>query len=54
LKSKILTQDQMIQIDKEAKRQKSKMERNKDATERKILLRFEDYEEDSSYSSMSM
>ena len=44
----------MTQIDKEAKRQKSKIERNKVAMERKIPPRVKDYEEDSSSSSMSM
>ena len=54
MKSKILTHDQMIQIDKEAKRQKSKIEENKVATEWKILPKVKYCEEDSSSSSMSM
>lgn len=54
LKSNIPTLAQMIQIEKEVERQKSKMERNKDAMEWKILPRVEDYEGDSSSSSMSM
>ena len=53
-KSKILTLDQMIQIDKESERQKSKIEKNKDATEQNIPPRVEDYEEGSSSSSMPM
>ena len=47
LKSKILTLDQMIQIDKEVDRQKSKIERNKAAIQWNILPRVEDCEEDS-------
>ena len=44
----------MIQIDKEAETQNSKMERNKVGLEWKNLPRVEDYEEDSSSSSMLM
>ena len=44
----------MIQIDIESKRQKFKMEINKTAMEKKILLGVEDCEEDSSSSFMSM
>ena len=44
----------MIQVDKESERQKSKIEKNKVITERKILPRVEDCEEDSSSSFMSM
>ena len=54
LKSKILTLDQMIQIDKEDERQKYKVEKNKATMERKILPRVEDCEEGSSSSSISM
>ena len=54
MKSKIPTSDQMIQIDKEAERQKYNIEKNKVAIEWKILPRVEDYEDDSSSSSMSM
>ena len=44
----------MIQIDKEAKREKSKMEKNEASMERKIPLRVEDCEEGLSSSSMLM
>ena len=44
----------MIQIDKEAERQKDNIERNKVAIEKKILPTFKESEEDSSSSSMSM
>ena len=54
LKSKILTPEPMIQVDKEAKRQKSKSEKNQDSTKRNILPRVKDYEEDSSSSYMPM
>ena len=54
LKSKILTPNQMIQIDKEDERQKSKIERNKVSMDWNILPRAKDYEKDSSSSSMSM
>ena len=54
LKSKILTLDQMIQIDKEVERQKFKIQKKKATTKQKTLPRVEDYEEDSSSSSMLM
>ena len=54
LKSKILTPEQMIQNDKEVKRQKSKIEKNKANTKWNILPRVKDFEEDSSSSSMPM
>ena len=54
VKSKIPTPDQMVQIDKEAKIQKAKLEKNKAAIERRNLIRIEDEEEESSSSSMSM
>ena len=44
----------MIQIDKEAERQKSMIERNKVAMERNIIPKVEECEEDSLSSSMSM
>ena len=44
----------MIQLDKEAKRHKSKMDKKKDAMERNISPRVEDYEEVLSSSYMSM
>jgi hypothetical protein len=46
LKSNIPTLDQMILIDKESKRQKYKMERNKASMEWKILPRVKDSEKD--------
>ena len=52
--SKILTLDQMIQIDKESDRQKSNMDKNKASMEWNIPPRAEDCEEGSSSSSMSM
>ena len=54
LKSKILTPNQMIHIEKEAESQNSNIEKNNDAMERKILPRVEAREEDSSSSYMSM
>ena len=54
MKSNIPTLEQIIQIDKEVERQKSKIEKKKVATKRNILLRVEDCEEDSSSSSMLM
>ena len=44
----------MIQIDKEADIQKSKVEKRKDAIEQRNLIRIKDEEEESSSSSMSM
>ena len=44
----------MVQIDKEAKRQKCKLDKNKSSMERRNPIRIEDCEEDSSSSSMSM
>ena len=44
LKSKIPTLDQMVQIDKEAERQKSKLEKSKATLERRNPIRIEDYE----------
>ena len=44
----------MIQVDKEAERQKSKIEKNKANTEQNILPRVKDSEEDSSSSFMPM
>ena len=54
LKSKILTLDQMSQIDKEVERQKSKLEKNKSSMDRKIPPTVEDCEEGLSSSSMLM
>lgn len=54
LKSKIPTMDQMVQIDKEVERQKSKLEKRKVALEWSIPIRIEACEEDSSSSSISM
>ena len=54
MKSKILTPEQMMQVDKEAERQRAKIEKNKATIERKILPRVKDYEEELSSSSISM
>ena len=54
MKSKILTLDQMVQVDKEAKRQKSKLEKSKGSLEQRNPIRIEDCEEGSSSSSMLM
>ena len=54
VKSQIPTPDQMIKINKEAVIQKSKEKKNKDAIERRNIIRVEDEEESSSSSSMSM
>ena len=53
VKSQIPTPDQMIKIDKEAKIQKSIVEKSRVAIERKNSIRIEDTQESSS-SSMSM
>ena len=54
MKSKISTPDQMVQIDKEVEIQKTKEEKSKVAIERRNLIRIEDEEEESSFSSMSL
>ena len=54
MKSKILTLEQMIQVDKEVERQRANIEKNKVTIERNILPRVEDCEENLSSSSMSM
>ena len=46
LKSKIPTADEIVQIDKEAARQKSKLEKSKDVDERRNPIRIEDCEEE--------
>lgn len=54
LKSKIPTLDQMVQIDKEAERQKSKLEKKKVTMKQRNPIRIKDCEEGPSSSSMSM
>ena len=54
VKSNIPTLDQMVQIDKEAEIQKSKVDKSKASIEQRNLIRIEDEEEESSSSSMSM
>ena len=54
LKSKIPTPNQMVQIDKEAERQKSKLEKRKSTMEQRNPIRIEDCEESLSSSLMSM
>ena len=54
LKSNISTPKQIIQIHKESKRQKCKIEKNKVATEWNNLPKVKDSDEDSSSSSISM
>ena len=54
MKSKILTSEQMMQVDKESKRQMAKIEKNKVTIKRNTLPRVEDYEENLSSSSISM
>ena len=54
MKSNILTLEQIMQVDKEAKRQKDKVEKNKVTIEQKILPRVEDYGEELSSSSISI
>ena len=54
LKFKILTPNQMVQIDKQAEIQKFKAEKRKASIERRNLIRIEDEEEESSSSSMLM
>ena len=54
MKSKILTLDQMTQIDKEVEIQKAKVEKRKSTIEQRNLIRIKDEEEESSSSSMSM
>ena len=54
MKSKIPTPNQMVQIDKEDERQKSKLEKIKATIERRNPIRIKDCEEGSSSSSMSM
>ena len=54
VKSQIPTLDQMIKIDKEEEIKKSIVEKNKDASEWKNIIRIEDVEESSSSSSMSI
>ena len=46
LKSKIPTLDQMVQIDKEAQRQKYKLEKSKASMEHRNPIRIEDCEEE--------
>ena len=46
MKSKTPTPDQMVQIDKEAKIQKSKSVKRKDVVEWRNLIRIEDEEEE--------
>ena len=54
VKTQIPTPDQMSKVDKEAKTKKSIEEKNKVASEWRNLVRIEDQEESSSFSSMSM
>ena len=54
MKSKIPTLEKMMQVDKEAKRKRAKIEKNKSTIERNILLRVEDCERELSASSISM
>ena len=54
LKSKIPTLDQMVQINKETKRHKSKSKKRKDFVERRNLIRIEDEEEESPFSLILM
>ena len=54
LKSNIPNLDQMVQIDKEAKRKKSKLEKSKSTMEKRNPIRIKDCEEGSSSSSMLM
>ena len=46
--------EQMMQVYKEAERQKAKIEKNRATIEQKILPRFKDCEEELSFSSISM
>ena len=46
MKSKISTPEQMMQVDREAERQRDNIEKNKVTIERNILLRVEDCDED--------
>ena len=54
MKSKSPTPDQMVQIDKEAEIQKSKLEKRKVSIQWRNIIRIEDEEEESSSSSMLM
>ena len=54
MKSKIPTAGQMVQIDKEVKINKYKLEKRKVAMEQRNPIRIKDFEEGSSSSSMSM
>ena len=48
VKSKIPTPEQMIQVDKEAERQKAYIETSKSIIERKMLPRIDDQDKDTS------
>ena len=54
MKSRISIQEQMMQVYKEAKRQRDNIEKDRVTIEWNTLPRFKDYEENLSSSSMSM